>query len=243
MPQNSKTIALAATLAAFTIVLNPAFIGPAIPAPFIPIVNYHIYEIPIVVAFLLVGARCGFLITVLNAAVMQAVFPDSPFIRPLPNLVAISSMLLGVHLAQKLVTRRMQHEKPTSERKLVALATAFGMLLRNAVMRSLNYVSISYALMIFGPPMPEPAMLTLLFLLTIFDLTLVMYTVPVGYLIARTVGRALAIWQNRRKPQTYRERKSMRARKMGSPLGCCSRQKLTCSGTRKWMPRDVAIGG
>ncbi|HKZ41344.1 MAG TPA: hypothetical protein VJ044_10310, partial [Candidatus Hodarchaeales archaeon] len=140
---NTKTIALVSTLTSLTIVLSPAFLGPAIPAPFLPIVNYHIYEIPIVVAFLLIGARYGFLITALNAIVMQAAFPNSPFIRPLPNLIAISSMLLGIYLAQKLVNRAVQQGRYPREMTLVVFATAFGILLRNAVMRSLNYVSIT----------------------------------------------------------------------------------------------------
>jgi riboflavin transporter FmnP len=198
---NTKTIALTATLTVLTIVLNPAFVGPAIPAPFIPIMNYHFYEIPIVVAFLLIGARYGFFVATLNALVLLVAFPDFAFIRPIPNLIAISSMLLGVYLAQKLFIRDTSHENQ-HEIKLVVFATAFGLLLRNLVMRSLNYVSITYALYVFGPPMPEPIMFAFLFLLTVFDITLVAYTVPTGYLISKTISKNLKLSRASEKKQT-----------------------------------------
>ena len=190
---NTKTIALTITLSALTVVLNPAFLGPAIPAPFLPIVNYHIYEIPIVVAFFLIGPKYGFTVAVLNAIIMQAVFPNAPFIRPLPNLVAVSSMLLGVYLAYKLVARGVNQESALQERKLAIFATGSGILCRVAVMETLNYVMMRYSVNSFGVPMPGSMILVFLVLLAVFDITLTLYTVPTGYLIARTVSKNLKV--------------------------------------------------
>jgi len=189
---NTKTVALIITLSALTVVLSPAFLGPAIPAPFLPVVSYHIYEIPIVVAFFLIGPKYGFTVAILNAIVLQAVFPNSPFIRPLPNLLAVSSMLVGVYFAYKLVARRVRQENARQERRLTILATASGILCRVTVMETLNYVMIQFAVNTAGVQLP-PMILVYFVLLAVFDITLTLYTIPTGYLIARTISKNLNV--------------------------------------------------
>jgi riboflavin transporter FmnP len=189
----SKKIAIMITLAGLTIVLSPAFLGPAIPAPFLPLVSYHIYEIPIVVAFFLIGPKYGFIAALLNAIIMQLVFLDSSFIRPIPNLLAVSSTLLGIYFAQKLV-RGTQQVAPPNEKKRVIFSTALGTLCRLAVMLPFNCALMLFGAAFAGFQMPPlPAILVYLGLLAVFDLTLMLYTIPTGFVIARTVIKNLKI--------------------------------------------------
>jgi hypothetical protein len=54
---NTRAIAMTIAFAAVTIVLNPAFSGIAVPAPFLPYVSYYIWEIPIIAVLFLVGLK------------------------------------------------------------------------------------------------------------------------------------------------------------------------------------------
>jgi riboflavin transporter FmnP len=52
---NTKTLALTIVFTALTIAINVA--GPKIPAPFAPFLQYQLWEIPIVIAFLSIGIK------------------------------------------------------------------------------------------------------------------------------------------------------------------------------------------
>src|SRR3990170_1428712 len=103
---NTKTLALTIVFAAVTIALNPAFTNLALPAPYALFLYYQIWEIPIVVAFVLSGPKSGVTIAVLNTAVLLAVFPGASPTGPFYNLAADLSMLLGIFLAFKLVVSK-----------------------------------------------------------------------------------------------------------------------------------------
>jgi hypothetical protein len=60
-------------------------------------------------------------------------------------------------------------------------------------METLNYVMMRYSVNSFGVPMPGSMILVFLVLLAVFDITLTLYTVPTGYLIARTVSKNLKV--------------------------------------------------
>ena len=67
-PKRTKTLALIVIFVALAIVLN--LVGPKIPYPFAPYLFFQFWEIPIVVAFLLIGFRAGVLVSVLNALIL-----------------------------------------------------------------------------------------------------------------------------------------------------------------------------
>jgi riboflavin transporter FmnP len=178
-------------------VLNPAFSGIAVPAPFLPYLSYYIWEIPIIAALFLIGLKPGILIMLLNAAVMLAVFQGHPFIHPIGSLISGSSTLLGAYLGYKLATRSTSQEKKPSESKIVAYSTTFGILSRVAVMTPINYVLLYFASSSFlGIELTEPEIIAILPLGVLFNVTIVLYTIPIGYFIARTISKNLKVGNN-----------------------------------------------
>lgn len=177
---NTKTIATISVFAALTIVLNLSPLK--IPAPYLPFLIYQIWEIPIVAAFLLYGTTVGVLIAVINTLVLFAVFPGALPTGPLYNLAAVLSMLLGIGITKMFV----QKHSPKNEAYIVALFTMSGVTLRTVAMTFVNW-----ALLRFPPPvgysMPEETIIINIPLLAFFNLTLAIYTIPLGYSLAMVV--------------------------------------------------------
>ncbi|MDI6904422.1 MAG: hypothetical protein QMD13_02875 [Candidatus Bathyarchaeia archaeon] len=185
---NTKTIASIIIFAALTVTLNLS--SPIkIPAPYAPFLIYQIWEIPIVAAFLLYGAVVGFTIAVLNTLVLLAVFPGELPTGPLYNLVAISSMLLGIIIVKKFAER---HSQKFREASLSILITSSGIIFRMVTMAFVNW-----AFLRFPPPigfsMPEEAIVMMIPLVAIFNATLALYTIPLGYFVARAVKSGVKI--------------------------------------------------
>jgi len=178
---NTKTVAILAVFAALTIALNLSPIK--IPAPYAPYLIYQIWEIPIVAAFLLYGIVLGISIALLNTIVLFAVFPGTLPTGPLYNLAAVLSTLFGVFLAKTLVSRGSQkHGEPL----IASLSTALGIVFRVGVMTLVNWAFLRYPAPV-GFSMPEGAILLSLPLIAIFNATLALYTIPVGYSVAKAV--------------------------------------------------------
>ncbi|MEM2691691.1 MAG: hypothetical protein QXS01_06305 [Candidatus Bathyarchaeia archaeon] len=176
---NTKTIMIIAIFAALTISLNLSPIK--IPAPYAPYLIYQVWEIPIVAAFLLYGFLTGIAIAVLNTLVLLMVFPGMLLTGPFYNLAAVISMLLGISIP------KIIHKNPQTDRRtLAALLTAFGMIFRVGIMTLVNW-----AFLRFPPPvgfgMQELAIITSLPLIAMFNATLALYTIPLGYAIAETI--------------------------------------------------------
>ena len=71
---NAKEIALIIAFAALAIVLNPAISGVGVPFLFTGYI-YNVWEIAIMVAFLLMGFKIGISVAVLNASFLLLVYP------------------------------------------------------------------------------------------------------------------------------------------------------------------------
>ena len=177
---DSKTVTVIIVFAALAIVLN---LSPAkIPAPYAPYLIYQIWEIPIVAAFLLYGARVSVLITLLNTLTLIALFPGALPTGPLYNLAAILSMLFGIGIMNAFVKRH------SLKREAIAatLLTASGVAARTAIMALVNYICLR-----FPPPvgygLPEAGVVAAIPFVIIFNLTLALYTIPLGYSVTKTV--------------------------------------------------------
>ena len=181
---NTKTVAVVVIFAALAIALNLSPIK--IPAPYAPYLIYQIWEIPIVIAFLLFGAVVGVLIAVVNTLALFAFFPGALPTGPMYNLAAVLSMLLGIGLIRIILRKRFA----THETVVNALYTASGVVFRTAFMDVVNY-----SLLRFPPPIgygfDEAAILASIPLVTIFNLTLALYTIPIGCSLARVLGSSL----------------------------------------------------
>lgn len=191
---NTKTLALTIVFAAVTIALNPAFTRIAFAAPYAPFLFYQIWEIPILIAFVLSSPKSGVTIAVLNTAVLLAVFPGASPTGPFYNLAACLSMLLGIYVAYKLIPRKQKTGNPTFRygTKIIAFSTVLGIIFRVALMSIVNYVFLRYPPP-FGYAMPEAAVVASLPLAAVFNATLALYTIPIALLIAKMISSNLKL--------------------------------------------------
>ena len=194
---NTKTITTTIVFAAVTVALNPAISGIAVPAPYAPFLFYQIWEIPIVAAFVLISRKSGIAIALLNALILFALFPGFLPAGPFYNLFAVLSMLAGIFLACKILSRRALIEKEPNpslqfEAKMITLSTAIGITLRVGIMSLVNYTVLRYPYPI-GYQLPEILIIGYLPLIGLFNATLALYTVPLGYSIAKAIDRNLKL--------------------------------------------------
>jgi riboflavin transporter FmnP len=193
----TQDIAVIIVFAALTVVLNPVLSGIGIPAPYAPFLVYQIWEIPIVAVYLLYGYKYGTLIAALNALVLLALFigPGGLPTAPFYNLAAILSMMAGVYLPHKIASTRANRLKkedktPQYGVKLVTASSALGITMRVVVMTIINYIVLRFSYPI-GYSMPEIAIVGSLPLIALFNATLALYTIPMGYIIANAINKNL----------------------------------------------------
>lgn len=177
---NARKIAIVVTFTALTIVLNLSQLK--FPAPYAPFLYYQVWEIPIVAAFLLFGTVVGFLISVINTAVLLVVFPGDLPTGPFYNLAAILSMLLGIGIAKVLLEKR----SVKSQVLIGSLLTSSGLVLRTMAMGLMNWAFLRFPPP-FGFSLPEEAITPLIPLVMIFNATLALYTIPAGLSISSAV--------------------------------------------------------
>lgn len=180
--QRTKTLALIVTFAALAVVLN--LVGPKIPYPFAPYLFFQFWEVPIVVAFLLIGYKAGILVSVINTLILFVVFPGGLPTGPLYNLAAVLGMMLGVYLPYLLATRKCKTENLSSYLKKHAVlftlsATALGTVTRVLVMTVVNYFALQQPFPI-GLSMPQPAVLAFLPFGALFNAIIAVYTIPLA---------------------------------------------------------------
>jgi riboflavin transporter FmnP len=179
---NSKIIAIVAVFAALAIVLS---ISPLkFPAPYAPFLKYQVWEIAIVAALLLYGIKVGLSISFINALVLLVVFPGDLPTGPIYNLFAVLSMLLGIYIVQRVAGKYFNKDRWII---LAALSTVFGIVTRVIVMSIVNWVVLRYPPP-FGYSVPLEELPTMLSIVALFNATIVLYTIPIGYIIARAVG-------------------------------------------------------
>jgi len=191
---NTKKLALTIVFAALAIALNPTFTQIQLYAPFAQGLVYQIWEIPIVVALLIISPAAGVAISFLNTLVLFAIFPGILPTGPLYNLSASLSMQLGI-VAVLLIGKKVYHTKGQdksilSSAKWALAATGLGMFTRAAIMSIVLYFALPQPSPI-GFSFPIEATIAYLPLAAIFNASLAAYTIPIGYLIAGRVRKVL----------------------------------------------------
>ncbi|MCW3983045.1 MAG: hypothetical protein NWE96_03525 [Candidatus Bathyarchaeota archaeon] len=189
----TKSLALITIFVALAIALN--VYGPKIPYPFAPYLFFQLWEIPIIVAFLLIGPKTGITVSALNTLVLFAVFPGELPSGPLYNFAAVLSMMLGIYLPYRLATRNCKSENlSTYLRKHVALltfsVTALGVIMRVVIMSVVNYFALQQPFPI-GFELNQAAVLAFLPLGALFNGIIAAYTIPIS--IAITIAIASRI--------------------------------------------------
>jgi riboflavin transporter FmnP len=185
---NTRAIALTIVFTALAIALSPI----AIPAGYLPGFFYRFWEIPIVAAFLLLGPKSGVIVAVLRTVAALTLFPGPVgVIGPPVTLLVTLNMLLGVYAADRLLKRKAWDKNLGT--KPVMYFTALGTLTRVALSTFVTYVLFRFLLPLVGLSFSDTQIIALIPVVMLFDLTLSLYTIPVGYLMARIVSRNLKI--------------------------------------------------
>ena len=179
---NSKTLTIIAVFTALSIVLSLSPLK--FSAPYAPFLKYQLWEIAIVTAFLLYGVKVGISISFINTLVLFAFFPGDLPTGPIYNLIAVLSMLLGIYIVQKVAGKRFSRGRETI---LTSLSTAFGIIMRVTVMSIVNWTVLQYPPP-FGYSIPLQELPSMLSVIALFNATIVLYTIPISYIIARAVG-------------------------------------------------------
>jgi hypothetical protein len=184
---NTKALAMAIAFAVVAMVLNPAITGIKIPSPFLTGLYYQVWDIPIIAAFLLLGFRYGLLASGLNAFFLFSVFPGpSQWLYAPGNVAAQLSMMAGIFVAQQLLARSVPAEKAVSGRKSITASTILGMLVRIPVM-----MVVMFGILRYGYSAPDIYVFAVLPIHALYCVVMALYTIPLAYLIAKTVNRSL----------------------------------------------------
>ena len=183
-------VALAAAIDAFV---------PKIPFP-IPLYSYlyyNLWEIPIVVIFMLYGLKSAIPVAVLNAFILVIIFPGNLISGPFYNLIAVSSMLLGVFAAYKIVTYRCPKETLVQFIKKHQLGLGISMTTFGITTRVLITTISNYYLIAQPPPIgfgfPYSAAFAFLPFSALFNATQALLTVPLALVTSIAVISALKI--------------------------------------------------
>ena len=187
----SRELALTVAFAALAIVLNTI----RVPTFYWPNMFYRLYEIPIVIAFLLFGPRIGISVVALHLVGQLACFPLGPvgFVGSPHGAVAVLVMLLGTHLATTFIKHREEAGKPLTGKKPTLLMTAAAIAFRCGIMTFIDYGVYRFLL----PPVLGSGSFTDAFIIRLapafllFNVTVPLYTIPISYLIAKRVSRNL----------------------------------------------------
>ena len=180
---NTRTIATIVVFTAISVALVPL----AFPAPFAPFLKYQLWEIPIVAAFLIFGPATGCSISIMNTILLLVVYPGDLPVGPLYNLIATMSTLLGIYIIQMSAGRFKSNQKV-----MIPLSTALGCISRVAFMSVVNYTFLPFAYPL-GFSIPTEAVIPLLPMIALFNASLALYTIPIGYIIYEAVGTRLNI--------------------------------------------------
>jgi riboflavin transporter FmnP len=186
---DTKAIALIIAFAGLAISLNPAISGVGVPFLFTGYI-YNVWEIVIMVAFLLMGVKNGISVALMNAAFLYSVYPGpSRALFPLVNTLAVSGMMVGIYFASKLTRKNNQGQNLSKARK-ITLYTALAIILRLIVMLPTVYTLLHFHIGA-TPPSESAIFMIALPLQTFYNVTITLYTVPVAYFIAKIVDRNL----------------------------------------------------
>ena len=186
---NTKEIALIIMFAALTMALDPL----RVPSVILLGVYFRFCEIPIVAASLLFGLRIGVPVAILNVVVEIMLFPTPAAVIGAPFVLVLTlSMLLGLHLAFGFLKRRTTQtaNRGTTNAKYFLV---FGTSLRTLIAPFIVGFVYRFMLPIVGINLSDVLIVSLIPAFTIYALIFSLYTISIGYLIARTISRNLKV--------------------------------------------------
>jgi hypothetical protein len=187
----AKAVAIVIVFAALIIVLSVV----KIPTIFWPQQNFRLWEIPVVTAFLLFGFRVGFSTAVIGIAGQTALFVGPAGILEAPwGIIVVLTMFLGLYLGKRLCQNRLIHIKWISGIIPIVLFTAFSIIARTSIMLPVDFAIYSSILpIVIGVNIPNAYIIGLMPFTVLFNVLVPLYTVPVSYLLAKTIGNSVKV--------------------------------------------------
>ncbi|MGE5532863.1 MAG: hypothetical protein ACM3UN_00785 [Bacillota bacterium] len=187
---NSKAIGIIIAFTALTVVLNLI----KIPVPFLLTFSYMLGDIALVVVFLLYGPKTGVATAFLSTIITIIAFPGPGGIFGPPYyILGVSTMLLGVYIAGKIV------EKKSGLRlgaKTVILFVALAVLTRTLIMLPFDYTVFgSLVSVALGLPLATSYALVIAAMpgIVLYNITVPLYVIPTSYILAKKLSKSLKI--------------------------------------------------
>ena len=110
------------------------------------------------------------------------------------GLVATLTMLLGVYIAQRFFRQGLLPEDPLVKARPILYLTSLGIIFRTGIMPFVDY-SVYHSLLpiALGYSFTDSYIVVLIPPMIIFNITVALYTVPIGYIIARQLSKSLKL--------------------------------------------------
>lgn len=168
-----------ALFSALALAINVSHLS--IPAPYAPFLSYEIWEIPIVVAFLMFGLSAGISVSLINLVALLIIQPGALPSGPFYNFAATVTMLLGIAIGHKIMIRTNK-----GYLRIIASSTGCGILTRSAGMVAFNAIFLPFPAPI-GFSIPWHLLTPVLIAIVVFNATVALYTIPLSYSIVRAI--------------------------------------------------------
>jgi riboflavin transporter FmnP len=184
---NAKEIALVIAFATIAIILNPSISKIGLAFPPVPSLIINAWEIPVIIAFLMMGFRYGILVAAINALFLFAVWPGpSNPIYPVGCIISAFSMMLGIFMFSKFGSRP---SKPIilNSKKSALYSTVAAIIPRILLMAPIMYAIIKLSAVdfpdriIFGFVLPWQA---------VYNIIQPLITIPIAFFIASKLKNA-----------------------------------------------------
>ena len=192
---NTRTLSLIIIFTALAATLN--IYGPKIPFPLAPFLYFTLWEIPIVIGFLMAGPKSGVIISIINALILLAVFPGNLPTGPLYNLAAVLSMFLGIYLPYWIAKRGCKSQNIGSYLRshliiFTLSATALGIGMRVLLLTVVNFFALQQPYPI-GFEMPQEAVILFLPVGAAFNAIVAAYSILVAIAVTAAISTRIKI--------------------------------------------------
>jgi len=191
----TRTLSLIIIFTALAAALN--VYGPKIPFPLAPFLFFTLWEIPIVLGFVMAGPKSGVIISIINTLILLVVFPGSLPTGPLYNLAAVLAMFIGIYLPYWFARRGCKSENIGSYLRshLIAFtisATVLGIGVRVLLLTIINFFALQQPYPI-GFSMPQDAVLLFLPVGAAFNAIVAAYTILIAIGITAAISSRIKI--------------------------------------------------
>ena len=153
------------------------FYGPKIPAPYMPSLLYY-----------LCGVKVGFFTALASVMVPYAISKENPMPNLFYCLAAVIGMLLGVGITKFYASKHSLKG---------GLVQAFMFTFSGAILRTASVMLVFLAFLGTFPPLgfsfSEPATAITIMYRAVYDFSLALYTIPLGYIIAEAIKRHVKV--------------------------------------------------